>query len=65
MSKRDKSVVVITIVVICMLLFQIGHYVEYAIKYNTKFNYVDYRINAVENRLDDIETRVDRVEKEL
>lgn len=63
MSRRDKSVIFITAVVIFMLLFQIAHYVGYAIKYNKKFNYVDYRLNSIENRLDNIEYRVDKVEK--
>lgn len=65
MSRRDKSVIFITIVVICMLLFQIAHYVEYAIKYNRKFNYVEYRIDSAENRLDSIEFRVDKIEEGL
>lgn len=65
MSKKNKSIITITAIIILMLITQIIYYVGYAIKYNKKFDYVDSRINQAEYRLDLIESRVDKIEKEI
>jgi len=65
MSKKNKSIITITVIIILMLITQIIYYVGYAIKYNKKFDYVDSRINQAEYRLDLIESRVDKIEKEI
>lgn len=72
MSKRNKSIVTIWIIIILMLVFECVYYINHAIDYrkrvnegNARWNQVEDRIVNVENRLDNIETRVDKIEKEL
>ena len=65
MSRKNKSVIAITILIIIILIAQLCHWILYAIKYNAKFNYIEDRIVVIENRVDDIESRVDNIQKKI
>lgn len=65
MSRKNKSVIAITIVILIFLIAEIIYYVGCAIKYDKKFDYVDERINKAESRLDNAEYRLDRFENRV
>ena len=65
MSKRNKSIITLMILVIVILVIQMIHYTCMAVSYNKKMTKAEGRIDIVENRLDNIEIRVDKIEKEV
>ena len=65
MSKKNKSIITITILIIIILVAQLCHWILYAIKYNARFNYVEDRIVIMENRVDTIEDRVNDIKTNL